>query len=154
MKYNQLELDKQKKIKRVGRGISSGQGKTAGRGTKGQKSRTGKKLRPGFSGGSNPLLQQLPKLPGFRSHLVKPEIVKTGQLNKLAKAQINTLILHQAGLISSPYVKVKLVMSTPIDKKMTVSLNGASQQAIESLESKGGQFVKVERLAREKKSNQ
>ncbi len=154
MKYNQLKLDKQKKIKRVGRGISSGQGKTAGRGTKGQKSRTGKKLKLGFSGGSNTLLQQLPKLPGFRSHLIKSEVVKTGQLNQLTKSQINTMVLFQAGLISSPYVKVKLIMSNPIDKKMTISLSAASQHAIESLESKGGQFIKVERLAREKKANQ
>ena len=40
-----------KRPKRVGRGISAGQGKTAGRGTKGQGSRTGKKLHAMFQGG-------------------------------------------------------------------------------------------------------
>ena len=41
MKYNDLVVSKNADRKRVGRGISAGQGKTAGRGTKGQKSRTG-----------------------------------------------------------------------------------------------------------------
>ena len=52
MKYNELEVNKNQSAKRVGRGISAGQGKTAGRGTKGQKSRTGHhKLPAGFMGG-------------------------------------------------------------------------------------------------------
>ena len=38
MKYNDLVVSKNADRKRVGRGISAGQGKTAGRGTKGQKS--------------------------------------------------------------------------------------------------------------------
>jgi len=51
--------------KRVGRGISSGGGKTAGRGTKGQNSRNGKKHYTGFTSGSLPLAQRLPKFGGF-----------------------------------------------------------------------------------------
>ena len=34
MKYNELSVSKNQSRKRVGRGISAGQGKTAGRGTK------------------------------------------------------------------------------------------------------------------------
>ena len=34
MKFNELKLKKNRSAKRVGRGISAGQGKTAGRGTK------------------------------------------------------------------------------------------------------------------------
>ncbi|MEI8143526.1 MAG: uL15 family ribosomal protein, partial [Candidatus Berkelbacteria bacterium] len=41
--------------KRVGRGISSGQGKTAGRGYKGQKSRSGYNLPNRFEGGQTAL---------------------------------------------------------------------------------------------------
>ena len=52
MKYNELSVSKNQSRKRVGRGISAGQGKTAGRGTKGQKSRTGhSKMPAGFMGG-------------------------------------------------------------------------------------------------------
>ena len=46
MKYNELNVAKTQDCKRVGRGISAGQGKTAGRGTKGQKARTGHSKMP------------------------------------------------------------------------------------------------------------
>lgn len=154
MKYNQLETTKQKKIKRMGRGISAGQGKTAGRGTKGQKARTGKKLRLGFSGGSNPLMQQLPKLPGFKSHISKAENVNTAELNKLNKSKINPQVLFEAKLISSPYVKIKLLYSEPISRKMTVELTGASQKAIDSIEKLEGNFIKTDQLKRSKKTDQ
>jgi large subunit ribosomal protein L15 len=85
MKYNELQLGRDRKSKRLGRGISAGGGKTAGRGTKGQGARTGSKAKPGFAGGSNPLMQKLPKLPGFHSHKVKAETVYTGQLEQFAK---------------------------------------------------------------------
>ena len=75
MKYHELQVNSNRDARRVGRGISAGQGKTAGRGTKGQRSRTGSGRRPGFEGGQNPLMQRLPKLPGFRSIRVKAENV-------------------------------------------------------------------------------
>ena len=79
MQYHQLQVTKKQSKKRVGRGISAGQGKTAGRGTKGQNSRTGGKRRPGFEGGQTPLMIRLPKLRGFTSHAPKTESVYTGQ---------------------------------------------------------------------------
>ena len=51
MKYHELQVIRKGSPKRVGRGISAGQGKTAGRGTKGQGSRTGSSKKPGFAGG-------------------------------------------------------------------------------------------------------
>ncbi len=76
MKFNELTTTHKKSPKRVGRGIAAGQGKTAGRGTKGYGARTGSKARPGFAGGQNPIMQALPKLPGFRSHKVPMESVR------------------------------------------------------------------------------
>ena len=84
MKYNELRINQTETAKRVGRGIAAGQGKTAGRGTKGQEARTGSSNAPGFAGGQNPLMQRLPKLPGFRSHQSKPKLVYTGQLDQFA----------------------------------------------------------------------
>src|ERR1700729_1181738 len=99
MKYHQLQTAKTKTAKRVGRGIAAGQGKTAGRGTKGQKSRTGSSAKPGFAGGQNPLMQQLPKLPGFKSHRVKAENVYTGQLDQFAGKTVAPTVLAEAKLI-------------------------------------------------------
>jgi len=147
MKYHELETSSNKSAKRVGRGIAAGQGKTAGRGTKGQMSRTGAKKKPGFEGGQNPLMQRLPKLPGFTSHRAPVEVVYTGQLDALS-AKIDTTILAEAGLISSAYVRVKLVVKGDVTKKHDVKLQGASESAVAALQKAGGSFEKVTLLAR------
>jgi len=152
MKYHELTISKSKQAKRVGRGIAAGQGKTAGRGTKGQGARTGSSAKPGFSGGSNPLMQKLPKLPGFKSHRIAPENIYTGQLDQFANKTVDATVLAEAKLISNPFVKVKLITKGEVTKKVTVKLPGASQSAIEALQSAGGTFEKVARLGRPKTS--
>lgn len=152
MKYHELTTGKNKQAKRVGRGIAAGQGKTAGRGTKGQGSRTGSSAKPGFAGGSNPLMQKLPKLPGFTSHRTAPENVYTGQLDQFANKTVDATTLAEANLISNPYVKVKLISKGEVTKKVTVKLYGASQSAITAVESAGGSFEKVARQSRPKTS--
>ncbi|MEK7152621.1 MAG: 50S ribosomal protein L15, partial [Patescibacteria group bacterium] len=122
MKYHELETAKNKSAKRVGRGIAAGQGKTAGRGTKGQMSRTGSKKKPGFEGGSNPLMQRLPKLHGFKSFKAPVEAVYTGQIDGLKAKTIDAAAVAEAGLVSSPYVRVKLVVKGDITKKLDVKL--------------------------------
>lgn len=148
MKFNELVTSRKKSVKRVGRGIAAGQGKTAGRGTKGQGARTGSSKRPGFMGGQNPLMQQLPKLPGFRSHRTPMENVYTSQLNGLSAKTITTTVLAEAGLISNPYVSVKLLMRGDVTKAVAVELQGASSKAIEALEGAGGSFKAVPRTGR------
>jgi large subunit ribosomal protein L15 len=152
MKYHELKTKPNKSATRVGRGIAAGKGKTAGRGTKGQGSRTGSKAKPGFAGGSNPLMQKLPKLPGFRSHRVAPETVYTGQLEQFAGKTVDTNVLTEAGLISNPYVKVKLISKGDLTKKVTVKLTKASQSAIATVEKAGGSFEAVPQLGRPKTS--
>ena len=148
MKYHELQVTKQKVGKRVGRGIAAGQGKTAGRGTKGQKSRTGSSAKPGFAGGQNPLMQSLPKLPGFRSHKIKAENVQTGQLDAFSGKTVDSVVLADANLISNAYVVVKLIVKGDVAKNITVKLPKASQSAIAALEAAGGSFEKTERLPR------
>jgi large subunit ribosomal protein L15 len=152
MKYNELQVIKLKPAKRVGRGIAAGQGKTAGRGTKGQKARTGSTRKPGFAGGQNPLMQQLPKLPGFRSHHIKAEVVYTGHLDQFGGKTVNASVLAAAGLISNEFVVVKLLLKGDVTKKVTVSLPDASQNAIAAVQQAGGSFEKVKRLSRPKTS--
>lgn len=76
-----LESVKTKNKKRVGRGISSGQGKTAGRGTKGQKSRSGFNIPNRHEGGQTPLSMRLPKLPGFKSFRKKAVVISLDQIS-------------------------------------------------------------------------
>lgn len=149
MKINDLKSNRKKSARRVGRGIAAGRGKTAGRGTKGQNARTGGGVRPGFEGGQNPLYQRLPKLPGFTSHRPKTENVYTGQLNNLGGSTVDNFTLANAGLVSSPYVSVKLVVKGEITKKVTVKLQGASEAAVSAVQKAGGTFDKVTQVKRQ-----
>ena len=150
MKYHNLTTTKHKGTRRVGRGISAGQGKTAGRGTKGQKSRTGVGRRPGFEGGQNPLIQRLPKLKGFKSHRKVVENVFTSQLNNLTGV-IDNFKIAEAGLTSSPYVSVKLILKGDVAKKVSVKLQAISAGAEAAVKKAGGSFDIVPQVARSKK---
>ena len=150
MKYHELVVTKNKSANRVGRGIAAGQGKTAGRGTKGQKSRTGSSLKPGFAGGTNPLMKLLPKLRGFKSHKTGYTEVYTGQLEKLSIKNIDNEALVKAGLIENPYLKVKLLVNGELNKSVEVKLQAASKGAIDSIEKAGGKFTIVDQIGRPK----
>ena len=149
MKIHELNVKPNRSSRRDGRGIAAGRGKTAGRGTKGQKSRTGSGRRPGFEGGQNPLMQRLPKLRGFRSIRVPSENVYTGQLNDLG-AKVDNFTLFEAGIVSSPYVPVKVIVKGELSKKITINLQSASVSAIEAIQKHGGSFVQTPRVARQK----
>ena len=153
MKYNELTLTKQKKKSQVGRGISAGRGKTAGRGTKGQGSRKSS-LKYGFEGGQIPLYMRLPKLRGFKSHRYQPEEAYTGQLEQIKKATIDNAALFQAGFVSSPYTKVKLVVRGELTSKKEVKLQSASLKAIEIIEKAGGSFTPTAQQPRPKKKSE
>ena len=150
MKFNELNTSPRKRSNRVGRGIAAGQGKTAGRGTKGQRSRTGSSKKPGFAGGQNPVMQALPKLPGFRSHRVKAQNVTTGELESIKLKVIDANVLFENKLVSTPFARIKLLNKGELKSAKTVKLPGASATAIASLQSAGGDFEKVAILQRPK----
>lgn len=152
MKYHEISASTAKKAKRVGRGIAAGQGKTAGRGTKGQMSRAGSSRKPGFEGGQNPIMQRTPKLRGFKGFKPQAEVVYTGQLDALAGKTIDANVLAEAGLISNPFVTVKVITKGDLTKKVTVKLAGASESAKAAIQKAGGSFEATPRQARPKTS--
>lgn len=147
MKYNELTISSNRQATRVGRGISAGKGKTAGRGTKGQNSRTGGGTRPGFEGGQTPLYMRIPKLGGFRSLRPKTEEIVTGSLNDLS-GKISNVELFEAGLVSSPFSKVKIIAAGDISKKVQLSIQAASKNAVALIEKAGGSVTIIERPRR------
>lgn len=154
MKFNQLTTKKSRPNTRVGRGISGGKGKTAGRGTKGQGARKSGGTRPGFEGGQMPLYMRLPKLRGFKSKRAAIENVYTGQLESLKGTVIDNLAVFEAGLTSSPYVKVKVVVGDgELKSKKDVKLQGASASAIQIITNAGGSFSETTRVARQAKKD-
>jgi large subunit ribosomal protein L15 len=93
----------------------------------------------------------LPKLPGFKSHRPKVENIYTGQLNQFS-GTVDTNTLSQAGLISNPYVTVKLIVQGDLTKKLAVKLPKASTSAIAAIQSVGGTFEQTPRQQRPKTS--
>ena len=154
MKYNELVVTKNASRKRVGRGISAGQGMTAGRGTKGQKARTGHHKMPlGFMGGQRAIMQAVPKLKGFKSIHTKAQVVYTGNLNGL-KGKVDNFTLADASLIANPYASVKIITKGELTAKIDLSTQFASKTAIEAIKKAGGSFKKVAVPARSKESTE
>ena len=151
MKYNDLIVEKNTRPSRKGRGIAAGQGKTAGRGTKGQKARTGhRKMPAGFMGGQRAIMQAVPKLKGFKSFHAKAEVVYTDRLNELS-GKVDNLKLAEADLISSPYVKVKVISRGELKSKIELETQFASKSAVEAIKKAGGSFKKVAILKKPEK---
>ena len=152
MKYNDLVVNKNTRPSRKGRGISAGQGKTAGRGTKGQKARTGHmKMPAGFMGGQRAIMQAVPKLKGFKSFKAKAEVVYTDALNSLS-GKVDNYKMAEASLISSPFVKVKVITRGELKSKIQLETQFASKTAIEAINKAGGSFKKVAIEKRAKKA--
>lgn len=143
MKYNDLEVNRNTRPTRFGRGIAAGKGKTAGRGTKGQKARTGhRKMPAGFMGGQRAIMQAVPKLKGFKSLHDKATVVYTDRLNDLS-GKVDNFTLADKGLIENPYAKVKVISRGELTTKIELSTQFASKTAVEAIKKAGGSFTKV-----------
>lgn len=143
MKYNELQVNRNTRPTRAGRGISAGRGKTAGRGTKGQKARTGhKKMPAGFMGGQRAIMQAIPKLKGFKSLHNKATVVYTDRLNDLT-GKVDNFILAEKGLIENPYAKVKVISRGELTAKIELETQFVSKTALEAIKTAGGSFKKV-----------
>jgi large subunit ribosomal protein L15 len=143
MKYNELQISANKSRKRVGRGISAGQGKTAGRGTKGQGARTGKKLNAMFQGGQRALVQAIPKNRGFKSLRTPAQVVYLDHLNAFNGKVVDNMSLFEAGLVSTPFHTVKVIARGELTAKVTLNVQGASASVKVAIEKAGGTFNKT-----------
>ena len=143
MKYNELQVTPNKNKKRVGRGISAGQGKTAGRGTKGQGARTGKKLNASFTGGQLSLVQAIPKNRGFKSLRTPAQVVYMDHLNEFGGKTVDNMSLFEAGLIATPFHTVKVISRGELTAKVTLNVQGASASVQAAIQKAGGTFNKT-----------
>ena len=127
--------------RRVGRGIGSGLGKTAGRGPKGQKSRAGGYHKVGFEGGQMPLQRRLPKR-GFKSASLKYNAeVTLSDLERLGAAEVDLLVLKQAGLVRAIAKVVKVIKSGELTKAVKLTGVGATAGAKAAIEAAGGSLA-------------
>jgi large subunit ribosomal protein L15 len=126
--------------KRVGRGISAGQGKTAGRGTRGQGARSGGVKGPYFEGGQLPLVRRLPFKRGFANiWRVGYTEINLDRLSQFAAgAEVSPETLAEAGIIKSAQEPVVILGRGQLDQALTVKAHRFSAAARTGIEAAGG----------------
>ena len=139
-------IQKNRKRKRIGRGIGSGTGKTSGRGHKGHKSRSGYSRKPNFQGGAMPMFRRIPKR-GFNNRWgVTVFAVNIGRINEAFDdgAEVTLEALAEKDLAKGHFDEVKVLGDGEVTKKLTVSAHRFSKSAEEKITAAGGT---VNRLA-------
>ena len=134
-------VTKNKKTKRLGRGPGSGQGKTAGRGHKGQRSRAGWSNRPGFQGGSMPLVRRVPKRGFFNPFAVDVVVLNVGTLDKAFDAGDDVTIdaLRKKSLVKGKIEQLKILGNGKLGKKLRVAAHRFSKSAEGQIRKAGGE---------------
>ncbi len=131
-----------KRKKRVGRGISAGQGASCGFGMRGQKSRSGRPTRPGFEGGQTPLYRRLPKLKGFP--LVNQKHFTIINLKDLADLPAGTEVtlasLMAAGIVTQDDGPLKILGTGEVKVALTVKAAAFSGSAKAKIEAAQGTY--------------
>lgn len=132
-----------KNRKRVGRGISAGQGKTAGRGTKGQKSRSGSGGNLYRQGGNLPFFRRLPFMRGkgfTPPNRIEYNEVNLDQLSDAfeADADVTPEALDEARLLMDSSNPVVILGRGDVNVALKVSAHRVSANAKAKIEKAGG----------------
>ncbi len=142
MKLHELKpnVGATKRRKRLGRGISAGQGKTAGRGTKGQGARAGGGTRLYHQGGNLPFFRRLPFKRGFTPlNQVEYNEINLDQLAEFAKnSQVNPETLDAARLLRDSRKPVVILGRGELTIALKVSAHRITKGAQQKIEAAGG----------------
>ena len=148
MKLHELQPNegKTKNRKRVGRGISAGQGKTAGRGTKGQKSRAGGGTSLWHQGGNLPFFRRLPFKRGFTNiNRLEYNEVNLDQLTVFgANQDVTPDTLAQARLLRDVNKPIVILGRGEVNAALKVSVHRVTKGAREKIEAAGGNVEIIE----------
>jgi large subunit ribosomal protein L15 len=136
----QPQAGSKRRRRRVGRGISAGQGASCGFGMRGQKSRSGSGTRPGFEGGQMPLYRRIPKLKHFP--LVNQKqytIINLKSLSELAAGtEVSLESLLEAGILTANDGPLKVLGDGDLSVALNVKAAAFTQSAKAKIEEAGG----------------
>lgn len=144
MKLNDLRPNEgsKKSRKRVGRGISAGQGKTSGRGTKGEGARRGAGGNLYRQGGNLPFYRRLPFIRGVGftpPNRIEYTEINLDQLARFEKGvEVNPEVLWQANLLHNAGEPVVILGRGEVTVSLTVRVHRVSKTAREKIEKAGG----------------
>jgi large subunit ribosomal protein L15 len=134
--------------KRVGRGISAGQGKTAGRGTKGQGARAGGGTRLYHQGGNLPFFRRLPFVRGKGFTPLNTVEYNEVNLDQLADFAAGSAVtpesLAAARLLRNPGNPVVILGRGELNVALKVRVHRVSKGAQAKIEAAGGSVETVE----------
>jgi large subunit ribosomal protein L15 len=138
-----------KERKRVGRGISAGQGKTAGRGTKGAGARSGEGGHLYRQGGNLPFYRRLPFIRGegfTPPYQVEFNEVNLDQLAAIftANAEVTPDVLDGVGLLRDSRNPVVILGRGDITISLKVRAHRISAGAKSKIEAAGGTIETIE----------
>jgi large subunit ribosomal protein L15 len=126
--------------RRVGRGISAGQGASCGFGMRGQKSRSGTGTKAGFEGGQMPLYRRVPKLKHFP--LVNQKHYTTINVEALSSLSANTEVsldsLLENGIVTSNDGPLKILGNGELNVALKVKAAAFTKSASQKIEASGG----------------
>ena len=145
MKLHDLvpNVGSKKNRKRVGRGISAGQGKTAGRGTKGAGARSGEGGHLYRQGGNLPFYRRLPFLRGEGFTPPNQVVFNEVNLDQLSDAfksnmDVNPESLEKARLLRDPSNPVVILGRGEMKVALKVRVHRISAGARSKIEKAGG----------------
>lgn len=150
MKLHELQPNEgaKRSKKRVGRGISAGQGKTAGKGTKGQGVRQGAGGKLYRQGGNLPYFRRLPFMRG--EGFTPPAQIEWNEVNVEsldrfeAGTEVNAEVLAVAGLLSKRNNPIVILGNGELTKALNVKVQRVSKGAKAKIEAAGGSVEIVE----------
>ncbi len=150
MKLHDLKPNEgsKKNKKRVGRGISAGQGKTAGRGTKGQGARAGGGTRLYHQGGNLPFFRRLPFVRGKGFTPFNRVDFNEINLDQLASfpagSEITPGTLAEARLLRDLKNPIVILGRGEVGVALKVSVHRITKGAKAKIEAAGGSVTIIE----------
>ena len=126
--------------RRVGRGISAGQGASCGFGMRGQKSRSGTGTKAGFEGGQMPLYRRVPKLKHFplvnQKHYTAINVESLSSL--AANTEVTLASLMENGIVTSNDGPLKILGNGELSVALNVKAAAFTKSAMQKIEAAGG----------------
>ncbi len=126
--------------RRVGRGISAGQGASCGFGMRGQKSRSGTGTKAGFEGGQMPLYRRVPKLKHFplvnQKHYTTINVEALNSLPASTEVTLDSLL--ENGIVTSNDGPLKILGNGELKVALMVKAAAFTKSASQKIEAAGG----------------
>jgi large subunit ribosomal protein L15 len=144
MKLHDLkpQAGSKKSRKRVGRGMSAGQGRTSGRGTKGQGARAGGGTRLYHQGGNLPFFRRLPFARGKGFTPINAVDYNEVNLDQLASFEAGSLVspetMAAARLLRDVRNPVAILGRGEVSVALTVKVHRITKGARAKIEAAGG----------------